>query len=514
MIRAHLKMLPPLLAVVALALFVIYRFTIGVDYNSNETTTPSLRLGRGSSYALLVLLCLLWLPVLKKLINLIYRAPLYHWLSSQKLQLLHRMMGYTVMALALGHGIGYLHYYQTLDAPLAETLLGEEPDLIRSMKTGMYEFVSDDESISRIHQWINDGARESEFETAVRPIMKEDCTKCHSQSSTQTYAIPRIPLVSYQEVAAWTDSGVASNQFRVNSTGISLLVLMLVMVLCALPWVRKHHFHLFQSSHRLSYVVAPLLLIHIPHQWMWLVTPVISLFLLRLIDRGQRNLSGHCQLIHPSLLKLDIQLAKPLKAHVGDHILLRVNALGREWHPFSITAINDRSLCLKIRPIGDWTTKLLAHSSSTLCVDIRGPYRGICVKSQKQEKLWLISGGIGITPFLNLLRHRHTKTEFLGIIWSVRNAIEAQLLLDEYDHYDSKFSQLKLHLYLSQGEWPKALTARWPNVCFHHGTADFRELESERSDSVYICGPKSFNRAAKKVAREQKIPVFVESFGG
>ncbi len=507
--RRHIPLLIIVAGILSLSL---YQFLSGYHYQSNDTTTSALQWGRASSYALLALLTVLWLPVLRVLTNFLYRLPIARWAAPSALQRLHRYAGYLVFCLGSGHAIGYLTYYHSLDAPFFQTVMGTEPDLVRSMRTSMYEFVSDDESIHQVHAWIKDGAQEASFDQIIRPIMKEDCTKCHSQSSTQTYAIPRIPLITFEEVHSWTKQGVQSHQFRVNMTGVGLFLCMLVISVLALPVVRRKHYHLFQLSHRLSYVLGGLLLLHVPHHWLWLVSPVLALYLTRLLDRSQHGLTGTCQQINENLLRLTITPKTAFLPNTGDYVLLRLSALSREWHAFSVTQSSHDECVVKIRRAGDWTQALFALPERTTLVDMRGPYRSVCVASTQQQQLWLLGGGIGITPFLHLLRQRSHPARFVGIIWSLRDADEAALLLSDYDTFKTNIDRLHVTLYLSQGSWPTSFLTRWPEVFFRQGRPDFDELDNHSCDAVFICGSRSFGRAAHSAARRRGYPTYLESF--
>ena len=81
--------------------------------------------------------------------------------------------------------------------------------LVNSMKTTMYEFVTDDEEIDSVSSWVSKGSlNNSEFKEVVVPIMKENCTKCHSVSSTMSDAVPEKPLVKYAEVVMYVKAGL------------------------------------------------------------------------------------------------------------------------------------------------------------------------------------------------------------------------------------------------------------------------------------------------------------------
>ncbi len=88
-------------------------------------------------------------------------------------------------------------------------VVASDPLLVNSMKTTMYEFVSDDEEIDAVGSWISKGSRnDSEFKEVILPIIKENCTKCHSVTSTMSDAVPDKPLAQYAEIIKYVKAGL------------------------------------------------------------------------------------------------------------------------------------------------------------------------------------------------------------------------------------------------------------------------------------------------------------------
>ncbi|MCH8886201.1 MAG: hypothetical protein IIC13_06395 [SAR324 cluster bacterium] len=120
------------------------------------------------------------------------------------------------------------------------------PLLVSSMKTSMYEYVADDEDIEIVQQWIDEGTKEDFFKAKVQPIMKMDCTSCHSKSSTKTKAVPGMPLGRFEEVKAQASAGYTwakmSRQahFHLFGIGVFLAILSLMMAYSSyFPWIRN-----------------------------------------------------------------------------------------------------------------------------------------------------------------------------------------------------------------------------------------------------------------------------------
>jgi cytochrome b subunit of formate dehydrogenase len=92
-------------------------------------------------------------------------------------------------------------------------LAGAETQLVKSMKTTMYEYVADDEEIEFVEKWINNGAKNNAFfKEEILTIMEYDCQNCHSTTSTMSEAAPDIPLTSYEEVVKFTKAAQSDEQ--------------------------------------------------------------------------------------------------------------------------------------------------------------------------------------------------------------------------------------------------------------------------------------------------------------
>ena len=82
-----------------------------------------------------------------------------------------------------------------------EDNLNYDPPIIVSMKTTMYEYVTDDADIEKMARWIKEGCKNNKFfRDVIFPMMKNDCANCHSASSTMTDAAPDIPLSRYEDI--------------------------------------------------------------------------------------------------------------------------------------------------------------------------------------------------------------------------------------------------------------------------------------------------------------------------
>ncbi len=532
-VRRFLLKCVPFLWVLILLSGITAQFWLGFQYESNDTTNWYLRLARGTAYSLLLLLCLLWLPILKSVLTKIQWSQFFCWLPLSHVRRIHRWLGYSILVFSIIHACCYLFYYNTLESPFLSTLLGKEPDLVRVMKTTMYEFVSEDESIEEIALWIAQGHDKSVKKEKIYPVIKEDCTKCHNTSSTMTYAIPSIPLSTYQEVKQTTQRGVGSRQFRINASGILMLFIMVVIGGTSIKFFRQYKHHLFQSVHKLSYALVLIALIHIP-RFEWFLIPAFLLLSELIISNYvycYRRQNARLIRLNDSVLTLIIKKPEGFNCCPGHSIQLRVPQIKRyEWHYFSLTGEGYEytdCITLKIKVSGDWT-RLLSHQLNdkneiNIKVDIRGPYFTPASVAAKNTNWIMVAGGIGITPFLSLMTgliKGHFKVNRLDLIWVVRDSCMLKWL-QPFIRELQKNGNFHLFvtdkiLIMEEGVKDDAL-ASGMSVNIKNGRPDFYKLIFEiekynHSPQCFVCGPDAMNKIIKKLCKEKGWRLSVEQF--
>ncbi|MGF1685151.1 ferric reductase family protein [Photobacterium japonica] len=502
-----------------------YQAYLGWHVESNDTTNIYLQLGRVAAYCLLIIMALCWLPVMRNSLTWLSQFPISQLLPIRRVKSLHQWLGHALMAFALLHASQYLVYYTTLEEDFLPVLVGSEPDLVRSMKTTMYEFVSEDESIEMVDEWIREGRAFDRYQQDIAPLMKEDCTKCHSKDSTMTYAINTLPLQTYEEVISLSYQGWQSRQFRINMSGLVMFSLFAVMWFTSLLWFRKKHFHAFRQLHRLGYLIAILSLLHIP-RLEWLFAPCLVLFIELLINHSVRRYN-HIQAHIDSRLPHFIIMHLPLPAHVhnkaGHYVQIKSHQLSdKDWHDFSLTGLADEQgrAIIKIQKVGDWTKELTDFS--TLTVHVRGAWASPMAYSQHKRNWILVAGGIGITPIFSLLQAwllRGAKNKQITILWVLRDAPILAWLQPLLPPLMNTFeSSVKIELYLTSGQpFPDWLTAlSGENLRLHTGRPDFTSIYKNQrftaKPTIFTCGPKSMMNEAKKAGKQLGWKSICEQF--
>jgi len=149
---------------------------------------------------------------------------------------------------------------------------------------------------------------------------------------------------------------------------------------------------------------------------------------------------------------------------------------GRDEHPFSVVSQDDTAISFGMKVIGGFTLKL-SKSQPGATVRIRGPYGMFSIHKPNIGHMLWVAGGIGITPFMYLLRavseHQH-----LTFITTARGSIPKIFR-----------------------EPVERLIAGFPSVTFiHHDSSKDGRLTAGkivsmapvfRDTHVWLCGPKS-----------------------
>ena len=114
---------------------------------------------------------------------------------------------------------------------------------------------------------------------------------------------------------------------------------------------------------------------------------------------------------------------KKQEVKIGQHFFLAGGRCKSE-HPFTVMEQNreDGTLIFAIKKVGGfWDTLSLKNEGETLLLD--GPYGTFTVEAQNTNPKVIISGGVGITPFVDLVKHYGENTVFINCNREEKNII-------------------------------------------------------------------------------------------
>jgi len=181
-----------------------------------------------------------------------------------------------------------------------------------------------------------------------------------------------------------------------------------------------------------------------------------------------------------------------------------------EPHPFTIASSPTRKgLCICVKAVGDFTSTIGETSRSDLAY-IDMPYGIFTFLNHDADRLVFIAGGIGITPFMSMLRYicdRELQKEVV-LLWA--NKREKDIAFrDELEEMASQMPSLKvLHIVSRQEDWPG-----------EKGRIDADKLKKHVGDfhqgEFFLCGPPQMMRDVEKTLSSLGVPkkrIHVERF--
>jgi len=227
-----------------------------------------------------------------------------------------------------------------------------------------------------------------------------------------------------------------ANSINIGGTGI--LGFMTLMIITALPFVRRKVFELFYFVH--LFCCTAMIGCAFYHTG-YLVPLLGSLtwgldFLIRKVYmalfRYPRKAS--IRIISESVVEICFPKTPSFHYNPGQYMLLAVPEISfYEWHPFSISSSPEQKIVtFHIRKAGSWTHELyhLADVKNEISILMEGPYGsvGVDVTSERYKMVMLFSGGIGVTPMqalCNQIMYEHSSglrtMKKLSFIWIERD---------------------------------------------------------------------------------------------
>ena len=190
-----------------------------------------------------------------------------------------------------------------------------------------------------------------------------------------------------------------------------------------------------------------------------------------------------------------LPLAQPITARPGQFVVVAFfNGPGfkgcAEYHPYTLSAIfPDGRLSMGIKGLGDCTAHMQSVQVGT-DVRVQGPFGDFFIQPVQGPSLWL-AGGIGITPFLSMLRNG-TLSHAVRLVYLHRDAADAAYV---EELRALSLEQPKLHLTVA------AVGTALPDL-----EALLPEASNLAHCCCFLCGPVGMVNAAVAVLHQRGVP--------
>lgn len=204
-----------------------------------------------------------------------------------------------------------------------------------------------------------------------------------------------------------------------NPTGIALVIVLCIMVICSQPFVRRGgSFEIFYWTHLLYVPFWMLVLLHGPNFWKWFTIPL----LIYLAERAFRFISmrtGHGKtyissgiLLPSKVTHLVIKRPPHFYFRPGDYVFVSIPAIAKyEWHPFTLSSAPEQEdyMWLHIRGVGEWTNRLYSYFEKEQARLHSGEIMPANVAEKTKSNLQSSVGGNSFTPQKDFLARNLTQ---------------------------------------------------------------------------------------------------------
>jgi predicted ferric reductase len=171
-----------------------------------------------------------------------------------------------------------------------------------------------------------------------------------------------------------------------------------------------------------------------------------------------------------------------------------------EPHSFSISGAPEESnLRLTIKNVGKFTSAIndLKPGTEVRC---RGPFGTFCKDIDNKPSIVLLAGGVGIAPFLSVLRHfRNIKAGNKVVLFWVNKSIEDIFSADEIASMTNELSLRVVHCLSREDNAQKYFRSDYSATFYEKGRLSgdiLAKFGISRDAAFYLCGPLSMMESA------------------
>jgi NAD(P)H-flavin reductase len=162
-------------------------------------------------------------------------------------------------------------------------------------------------------------------------------------------------------------------------------------------------------------------------------------------------------------------------------------------HPFSIaSAPEDPVLRLTIKKTGQFTSAIpdLTPGTEIRCM---GPLGLFCKDIDAKSAIIMMAGGVGVTPFLSVLRHfRNIEAKNIATLFWVNKTMEDVFATDEIQGMTGDLTMRVVYCLSRADDVEGYYRQEYPGVFYEKGRLSgeiLRRHGATKEASLYLCGP-------------------------
>jgi len=191
-----------------------------------------------------------------------------------------------------------------------------------------------------------------------------------------------------------------------------------------------------------------------------------------------------------------LELEKERKYNPGSFVQLSLDLVTASdiWpnsRTFSIASYEKGTMRFIIKIVGTYTSRIFNDLNVGNKCTIKYPFGDLFNKNLVSEKHLFIAGGVGITPYLSLIKYYESNGQLdnISLFYSAK-------YFHDLLHYESLKSEL--------GENMEVFITREKCSNCHNKRISIEEINkiADKETNIYICGSKSFNKDYKDLLME------------
>nr|GMC63258.1 ferric reduction oxidase 2-like [Ipomoea batatas] len=229
------------------------------------------------------------------------------------------------------------------------------------------------------------------------------------------YVILWVSTHQIAEMVNWSKVGIS------NLAGEIALAAGLIMWSTTSSRIRRKAFELFFYTHYLYIVFVVFFVFHVGFGYFCIMLPGFYLFLvdrfLRFLQSQQRIGVVSARVLPCHTVELNFSKTPSLRYSPTSSVFVNMPGISKlQWHPFTVTSSSEMdcdTLSVVIKSAGSWSQRLYQNLSSPLPkqhrleAGLEGPYGPPAASISRflgHERLVMVCGGSGITPFISIIR--------------------------------------------------------------------------------------------------------------
>ncbi|OIW00354.1 hypothetical protein TanjilG_29921 [Lupinus angustifolius] len=313
-------------------------------------------------------------------------------------------------------------------------------------------------------------------------LTSERCIKYHIWLGHITMTLFTLHGLCF--IIFWAVTGQTSKMLEWKKVGISKvagelsLLCGLFMWVATIPRVRRKMFEFFFYTHHLYIFFIVFFIFHVGTHYACIMLPGLYLFLvdrfLRFLQSRQQVSLVSARVLPCETIELNFSKDHGLTYNPTSIMFINVPSISKlQWHPFTVTSHSNfekEKLSVVIKSEGTWSKKLYQMLSTPSSIDhlnvsVEGPHGPTLTNYTRHDTLVMVSGGIGITPFVSIIKELiYMSTTFryitpkIILICAFKNtsclSLLDLILPNSCTPYDISNTQIQIEAYITRDKKP------------------------------------------------------------